>query len=77
MCILQCTWNNRELSLHLSNNTVFNVGLLIAPLVAQQCDLKLAEGFRQNITLCKEFPPLHDVGFKQRCVILVTEYSLK
>lgn len=57
---------------HLADNAVLHVGLLAASLLAHQSDLQLAEGLGQDVTLCEELPPLHDVGLQQCCVILVT-----
>lgn len=57
---------------HLSDDTVFHVGLLVAPLFAHQSDLQLTERLWQDVALREKFPPLHDVGFQQCCVVLVT-----
>lgn len=61
---------------HLSNDAVLHVGLLVAALLAHQRDLQLAEGLGQDVALGEELAPLHDVGFEQSCVILVTQHSL-
>lgn len=61
---------------HLPNNAILHIGLLAAALFAHQSDLQLAKGLGQNVTLCEELPPLHDVSLEKRRVILVTEHSL-
>lgn len=63
-------------SAHLPNNAILHVGFLIAALFTHQGDLQLAERLGQNVALCEEFPPLHNVSLEERCVILMTEYSL-
>lgn len=62
---------------HLANNAVLHIGLLVASLFAHQCDLQLTERFGQDVTLCEELSPLHDVRFEQCRVILVTQHALK
>lgn len=61
---------------HLADDAVLHVGLLVASLLAHQSDLQLTERLRQDVTLCEELPPLHNVGLQQRCVILVTQHPL-
>lgn len=62
---------------HLSNDAVLNVGLLVAALFSHQGDLQLAEGLGQDVALREELPPLHNVGFEQRRVVLVTQNALR
>lgn len=62
---------------HLADDAVLHVGLLVASLLTHQSDLQLAERFGQNVTLCEELPPLHNVRLQQRRVILVTKHSLR
>lgn len=61
---------------HLADDAVLHVGLLVASLLAHQSDLQLTERFGQDVTLCEELPPLHDVGLQQCSVILVTQHPL-
>lgn len=62
---------------HLADDAVFHVGLLVAALFAHQSDLQLTERLGQDVALREKLPPLHDVGFQQRRVILVTQHSLR
>lgn len=66
-------WRGR----HLTNDAVLNIGLLVASLFAHQGDLQLAERFGQDVALCEELPPLHDVCFEQRRVVLMTQHALR
>lgn len=49
---------------HLAYDAVLNVRLLVAALLPHQCDLQLTERFGQDVTLCEELPPLHNVGLQ-------------
>lgn len=65
-----------SVSSHLAYDAVLHVCLLVAALFAHQCDLQLAERFRQDVTLGEELPPLNNVGLQQRCVVLVAQHPL-
>lgn len=62
---------------HLADDAVLHIWFLVAALFSHQSDLQLAERLGQDVTLCEELPPLHNVGFQQRCVILVTQHPLR
>lgn len=47
---------------HLADNAVLHVRLLAASLLAHQSDLQLAERLGQDVALCEELPPLHNVS---------------
>lgn len=62
---------------HLADDAVLHVGLLVASLLAHQSDLQLTERLGQDVTLCEELPPLHNVSFQQGRVVLVTQHPLR
>lgn len=68
---------NECCSSHLAYNAVLHVCFLVAALFPHKCDLQLAKGFWEDVTLGEELPPLSNVSFEQRRVILVTQYSLQ
>lgn len=64
------------LTSHLAYNAVLHVGFLVAALFSHQCDLQLTEGFGQDVALGEELPPLHNVGFEERRIVLMAQHSL-